>query len=123
MANVNFKQMALDATTLSPLMTDRTKASTEYMIENYPAGFTIIAFDLVDSSEGTQYPVFNIKEDDKIFYCGGAILGKIVNNWVQAYNGDIDAASEALGADGGLMVRLEESKTKKNNSLTKVVIC
>lgn len=47
---------------------------------------------------------------------------KIVNNFIEGFHGDIDAASNDLGRSGGLKLRLEDSKTKKGNSLTRVFI-
>lgn len=118
----DFRQSATDATTLSELMSNRDKASTEYMIENYPQGFTVMAFDLIQTSEGAEYPVFNIAEDDKIFYAGGSILNKIAHQWVEGFGGDIAQANHDLQETGGLTIKLEESKTKRGNSLTRVVI-
>lgn len=122
----DFKQSAMDATTLSELMNNRDKASTEYMIETYPDGFTVMAFDVIQTADKdgvvVEYPVFNVAEDDKIFYAGGAILNKIVHQWIEGFDGSIENANKDLQATGGLRIKLEESKTKRGNSLTKVVI-
>ena len=118
----NFRQSATDATTLSELMNNRDKASTEYMIENYPQGFTVMAFDLIQTSDGAEYPVFNIEEDNNIFYAGGSILNKIAHQWIDGFGGDIEQANHDLQETGGLAIKLEESRTKKGNSLTRVVI-
>lgn len=118
----DFKQAAQKATTLSDLMTDKTKLNTEDLIDKYPDGFTITAFDIVSTDAETTFPVFSIKEEPDSFYCGGAVLMKIVNNFIEGFHGDIDAASNELGRAGGLRIRLEESKTKKGNSLTRVFI-
>ena len=118
----NFKDTAVKATTLSELMANKDKASTDYMIESYPNGFTVVAFDIINGADGTTYPVFNIGEDASIFYCGGAILNKIAHEWAEAFDGDIDKANDELYANGGLKLRLEETKTKRGNSLTRVVI-
>lgn len=118
----NFRQSATDATTLSELMNNRDKASTEYMIENYPQGFTVMAFDHIQTSDGAEYPVFNIEEDNTIFYAGGSILNKITHQWIDGFGGDIAQANHDLQETGGLAIKLEESRTKKGNSLTRVVI-
>lgn len=122
MAKIDFRALAQKATTLSELMTDRTKASTEDMVRNYPDGFTIDRFDIVSTGADTVFPVFTIREDDDIFYMGGAVLYKIVNTFIEAFDGDVDAASEMLHKDGGLKVKLITGRTKKGNSLTKVEI-
>lgn len=122
----NFKQSAMDATTLSELMNNRDKASTEYMIETYPDGFTVMAFDVIQTADKdgvvVEYPVFNVAEDDKIFYAGGTILNKIVHQWIEGFDGSIENANKDLQATGGLRIKLEESKTKRGNTLTRVVI-
>jgi hypothetical protein len=118
----NFRQSATDATTLSELMNNRDKASTEYMIETYPQGFTVMSFDLIQTSDGAEYPVFNIAEDENIFYAGGSILNKIAHQWIDGFGGDIVQANHDLQETGGLAIKLEESRTKKGNSLTRVVI-
>lgn len=122
----NFKQSAMDATTLSELMNNRDKASTEYMIETYPDGFTVMSFDVIQTADKdgvvVEYPVFNVAEDDKIFYAGGTILNKIVHQWIEGFDGSIENANKDLQATGGLRIKLEESKTKRGNTLTRVVI-
>lgn len=117
----NFKQSAQESTALSELMTDRDKLSTEELVVKYPDGVTLTAFDVIDSNKGT-YPVFHIKENDKVFYCGGIVLRKIVEGWLNGFGGDIDMANAELAKIGGVKVKLELSKTKDNNNLTKVTV-
>lgn len=118
----NFKESAITATTLSALMDNRTKLSTEDVIKAFPDGVTINMFDIVQQSDGTEYPVFTISENDKVFYCGGIVLLKIAKQWALDYHGDITAASKALRESGGVKVKLSLSKTKNNNSITNVTI-
>ena len=121
----DFRQSATEvteATILSELMSNRDKASTKYMIEKYPQGFTVIAFDIIQTSEGVEYPVFNIAEDNEIFYAGGLILNKIVHQWIEGFDGDITQANHDLQETGGLKIKLEGSQTKSGNALTRVVI-
>ena len=117
----NFKQSAQESTTLSELMADREKLTTEELVVKYPDGVTITAFDVIDSNKGT-YPVFHIKENDKVFYCGGIVLRKIVEGWLKGFNGDSDTANAELAKMGGVRVKLELGKTKDNNNLTKVTV-
>lgn len=117
----NFKQSAQESTALSELMTDRDKLSTEELVVKYPDGVTLTAFDVIDSNKGT-YPVFHIKENNKVFYCGGIVLRKIVEGWLKGFDGDIDMANAELAKMGGVKVKLEMSKTKDNNNLTKVTV-
>ena len=119
--NFNFKQAAIDATTLSELMTDRQKVSTDDIIKQYPDGVTITAFDFVDGKDG-QYPIFLFSESPKSFFSGGVVLAKIANKWLAAFNDDIDACNKALSESGGVKIKLENSRTKNGNSLVKATV-
>ena len=114
----DFKQAAVDATTLSELMTDRQKVSTEDIIKHYPDGVTITAFDFVEGKDG-QYPIFLFAESPKSFFSGGVVLAKIANKWLAGFNDDVDACNKALAESGGCKIKLEISRTKNGNSLVK----
>lgn len=118
---INFKQYAEQATTLSPLMTGREKKNTDYMIENYPNGFTIEEFDMITIKE-SMFPVVTVKEEPGIFYYGGTVLSKICNEWINAYEGDITQASEDLKRAGGIKIKVTNGKTKSNQNLTQITI-
>lgn len=121
MANVDFRALAQKATTLSELMVDKNKLASEDIIRNWPDGVTLTDFDIVTSGDAT-YPVFAIAEDPDGFYMGGAILMKIVNSFVEAFDGDIDGAAEEFAKSGGLKVKLTQGRTKRGNSLIKVEV-
>lgn len=121
MAGFNFKQAAIDATTLSELMTDRQKVSTDDIIKQFPDGITITAFDFVEGKEG-QYPIFLFSESPKSFFSGGVVLAKIANKWLSAFNDDVDACNAALAESGGVKIKLEHGRTKNGNSLIKAII-
>lgn len=121
MAKTNFREIAKKATELSELMNGREKIETGELIKKFPDGVTITAVDMIETAEAT-YPVILIKEDDSIFYTGGIVLKKIVDQWLMAFNGDSEKCSEELTKDGGVMVKLEETKTKKNQNVTKVTV-
>lgn len=121
MAKTNFREIAKKATELSELMNGREKIETGELIKKFPDGVTITAVDMIQTAEAT-YPVILIKEDDSIFYTGGIVLKKIVDQWLMAFNGDSEKCSEELTKDGGVMVKLEETKTKKNQNVTKVTV-
>mgnify|MGYP004653718187 CR=1 FL=1 len=121
MAKTNFREIAKKATELSELMNGREKIETGELIKKFPDGVTITAVDMIETAEAT-YPVILFKEDDSIFYTGGIVLKKIVDQWLMAFNGDSEKCSEELIKDGGVMVKLEETKTKKNQNVTKVTV-
>lgn len=117
----NFRETAKRATELSELMNGREKIDTGELIKKYPDGVTITAVDMIETTDAT-YPVLLIKEDDKVFYTGGIVLKKIVDQWLDMFDRDAEKCSEELTKDGGVMVKLEETKTKKNQNVTKVTV-
>lgn len=121
-SNFNFKETARNTTLLSPLMVGREKISTDDIIKKYPDGFTVLEFDIVPDGKGKTYPVFTIAEDDELYYCGGIVLNKIAEEWIDGFNGDVESASNELKASGGVKFKLEGTKTKAGNNLTNVTI-
>lgn len=118
---VDFKAVAKKATTLSDLMNDREQIKNDDLIKKYPDGVTITKFD-VAVIDDKQFPVFIFKEDPTKFFNGGAILMKIVDEWIKSYDGDIDGASDDLASCGGIKIRLYSDKTKKGNNITRIEI-
>ena len=114
----DFRQAAIDATTLSELMTDRQKVSTDDIIKHYPDGVTITAFDFVEGKDG-QYPIFLFAESPKSFFSGGVVLAKIANKWLSGFGDDLDACNAALAEHGGVKIKLESGRTKNGNSIIK----
>lgn len=119
--SINFKSLATAATTLSPLMTDRIKLSTDEIISQYPEGITITEFDSITMKD-SQYYVAAFAEDDKAYINCGQILSKVFDRFVEAFDGDIAGASETLKAQGGLRVKLNKSRTRGGNSITTVTV-
>ena len=117
----DFKKVAIDATTLSDLMTDRQKVSTDDIIRQFPDGVTIVAFDFVEGKDG-QYPIFLFTESPKSFFSGGVVLAKIANKWLAGFNDDIDACNKALAESGGVKIKLETGRTKNGNSIVKATV-
>lgn len=119
---INFKALAQQETTLSQLMTGRDKVDIEYVIEKFPEGVTIVAFDFI-TMEGKTFPVINIKEDDKLFFFGGAVFTNICNVWMSAFGStNCEEVSKALAEQGGVKVTMAQGKTKKGNSITTVTV-
>lgn len=119
----DFRNMAKRLTTLSEVMIDRDKISTDKLIEKYPDGVTIVAFDYIQSKKSKgKYPVFNIAEDATVFCNGGTILDHIFRDFVNAMDGDVREASDELRRQGGLHVKLSKGKTKAGDDLTLVEV-
>lgn len=125
MAN-KFASMARQATSLSSVMEGRSKISMEDIMKAYPNGVTVTEFDFVTTADkrGAEhtYPVLAIAEDSNICFFGGAVLNKICVSWAESFDGDIQVASDALKAEGGVKMRFEKGSTKSGNSITKVII-
>lgn len=118
----NFRDLARKATTLSELMENREKIQTADVVKNFPDGITLNAVDVIKTSDAT-YPVFTFLEDPHSFYCGGIVLSKIVDTWLEEYNGDLGLLNHDLAESGGVKVKLTESKTRDGkNNITEVEV-
>lgn len=120
MAKINFKKMAQDELSLSPLMAGRDQIKTEDLIGQT---VTVVGFDfatITDKGVEKTFPVLLLKEYPDRYYNGGALLSKLCHCWAEAYDGDIEAASEDLAAEGGVQLRFTATKTKSGNNLTAV---
>lgn len=119
----NFKDLAKRQTTLSEVMLDREKVTTEELMEKYPDGVTIIAFDYITSRKSKgKYPVFNIEEDPTVFCNGGTIIDRIFKDFIDVCDGDVKAASDELRRQGGLAVKFGKGTTKTGDELTTVEV-
>lgn len=119
----DFRGMAKRQTTLSEVMNDREKITTQEVIERYPDGITIVAFDYIQSKKSKgKYPVFNFSEDMTVFCNGGTVLDRIFTDFVNAMDGDVAAASNELRRQGGLQVKLSNGKTKAGDDLVMVEV-
>lgn len=116
MAN-KFTEQAKNALGGSPIMNGRTKLSTEDVISKYPEGVTINGFDVIHKSDGTSYPVFSIAEDNTVFFNGGSLAQKIVDEWLKEGYGDIDGINAELKKQGAKFI-LGHGKTKSNKTIT-----
>ena len=120
---MDFRSMAKRQTTLSEVMVDREKITTEELMEKYPDGVTIVAFDYITSRKSKgKYPVFNIEEDPTVFCNGGTIIDRIFKDFITACDGDIKEASDELRRQGGLNVKFGKGKTKAGDELTTVEV-
>ena len=120
MAKINFKKMAQDELSLSPLMAGRDQIKTEDLIGQT---VTVTGFDfatITDKGVEKTFPVLLLKEYPDRYYNGGTLLSKLCRCWAEAYDGDIEEASDDLAAEGGVQLRFTATKTKSGNNLTAV---
>lgn len=125
---MDFKKIALDATTMSELMNGRDKMDTEELIKKYPNGVTIDFIDNVDmqQEDGEENVwIFVTEEQPNKFTFAGFVLAKIFNNILAEFEGDyaemIETYNSALKEDK-LRVKLERAKTKSKREITKVTV-
>lgn len=125
---MDFKKIALDATTMSELMNERDKMDTEELIKKYPNGVTIDFIDNVNmqQEDGEENVwIFVTEEQPDKFTFGGFVLAKIFNNILAEFEGDyakmIETYNSALKEDK-LRVKLERAKTKSKREITKVTV-
>lgn len=126
---MDFKKIALDATTMSELMNGRDKMDTEELIKKYPNGVTIDFIDNVNMSqedgEAENVWIFVTEEQPDKFTFGGFVLAKIFNNILAEFEGDYDAMIEEYNSslkEDKLRVKLERAKTKTKREITKVTV-
>lgn len=125
---MDFKKIALDATTMSELMNGRDKMDTEELIKKYPNGVTIDFIDNVNmqQEDGEENVwIFVTEEQSNKFTFAGFVLAKIFNNILDEFEGDyaemIETYNSALKEDK-LRVKLERAKTKSKREITKVTV-
>lgn len=126
---MDFKKIALDATTMSELMNGRDKMDTEELIKKYPDGVTIDFIDNVNMSQEDGEPenvwIFVTEEQPGKFTFGGFVLAKIFNNILAEFEGDYDEMIETYNSalkEDKLRVKLERAKTKTKREITKVTV-
>lgn len=125
---MDFKKIALDATTMSELINGRDKMDTEELIKKYPDGVTIDFIDNVNmqQEDGEENVwIFVTEEQPNKFTFAGFVLAKIFNNILSEFEGDyaemIETYNSALKEDK-LRVKLERAKTKAKREITKVTV-
>lgn len=125
---MDFKKIALDATTMSEIMNGRDKMDTEELIKKYPEGITIDFIDNVNmqQEDGEENVwIFVTEEQPNKFTFAGFVLAKIFNNILAEFEGDyaemIEKYNSALKEDK-LRVKLERAKTKSKREITKVTV-
>lgn len=125
---MDFKKIALDATTMSELMNGRDKMDTEELIKKYPEGVTIDFIDNVNmqQEDGEENVwIFVTEEQPDKFTFAGFVLAKIFNNILSEFEGNYDEMIETYNSalkEDKLRVKLERAKTKTKREITKVTV-
>lgn len=124
MAKINYKKIAIKSLTLAAIMENREKIDTEELIEKYPNGFTIDEIEFVTmTKEGgkvDQFWAFHIKGTNK-FAFAGLVLGKMFDEWLEAFEGDYEELYNDFNGGDGIMVKLSSGKTKSSKQPITIV--
>ena len=114
---MSFRDVAIQATTTSALMENRTRISTDELLTKYPDGVTVTAFDFMNGDNG-QYPVCIFKENDNECFFGGSGLTDICEKWMNGYE-TTEQCSAALGSEGGVKIKFVKTRTKNGRNFVK----
>lgn len=115
-----FLAKAKAATASCALMENRTKISTEELINKYPEGVTVTAFDFLNGDNG-KYPVCVFTENNNECFFGGTSMTDICNSWMEGYN-TTEQCSTDLKAAGGVKIKFEKAKTKSGRNFIKAEV-
>ncbi len=118
---ISMRDLAVQELSLSQLMNGRTQLKTGDVAGKV---LTIIAFDFATITQDgfeKEFPVIIFKEFPEQYYNGGTVLKKLCTAWASAY-GDAEGASRQLGIEGGVQVRITETRTKSGNNLVSVSV-
>lgn len=121
---MNLYDIAKRATSLSDVMTGRTKMTNKECMEKYPDGVTITSFDFINSNKkaGEKFPVFTIEEDDSVYVNGATVIARVFQEFLSYFDGDIDQANRELKSEGGLPVKFTATKNKAGDDMIAVEI-
>lgn len=123
----DFKQSAISSTTLSKLMDNREKISTQDIMNRFPNGITVIGIDIIKSvdrrtGELSEYPVYIFAEDDSVFAFGGTVFNGIVQSWLKGFDGNVEACSNALKESGGCKFKITQAYTSNGTRYNSFVV-
>lgn len=123
----HFTDLAKKKTAGSPVLSERSKISTDELIAKYPDGVTINAFDFLNGKNG-KYVVCAFCENPGLFFNGGKILTEIFESFVDEYRTEDNTAADAYEACAKafaaecLKVKLSTGRTKEGNRVTLVEV-
>lgn len=121
MKEINLKQVATELSTFSELTIDRQKVDTDYIIKNHVDGITIIGFDIVETKT-ERYPIIVFKEEPDKFFFGGMLFTQLFDAFCEQSGGTVAEVSDYMEKIGGLKVKLEKTRTKSGNNITKFTV-
>ena len=118
----DFKKSAKENTTsLSPVIGEKTKVSTEEVLAKYNGEITIVGCDILKKDDSRFAGVLFAENENEVYF-GGTVLTEIVNGWLEAFNLDAVKCSEELKASGGVKIKLSTQKSKNGRNYVKVEV-
>ena len=122
----NFKESANKATIVSDLMEGREKIKVSDIIEDevLKGQVTLTNFDIVNGTDkngnSITYPIFTYKEDESKFFYGGYVLNKVVQNWINEFDGNVENCRDEFSKSEGITIVMTSSKTKNGHNIVNV---
>lgn len=122
-----FTDLAKKKTAGSPVLSERTKITSDELMAKYPNGVTINAFDFLSGKNG-RYVVCSFRENPGLFFNGGKILTEIFESFVDEYKTEDNSFADAYDACSKdfatecLKVKLSSGRTKDGNRVTLVEV-
>lgn len=129
----NFRKVAQNSTSISPIMAGREKITTEEIVGKT---LTVSAFDIaeiknyVNAATGeikdVEYGVFVFAEMPDRYYQAGTVGTRIANDWLLMYEGESEDVHEQcaeLSAElepEKIQLRFTNSKTKRGQNIVKI---
>ena len=118
----DFKKSAKENTTsLSPVIGEKTKVSTEEVLAKYNGEITIVGCDILKKDDSRFAGVLFAENENEVYF-GGTVLTEIVNGWLEAFNLDAVKCSEELKESGGVKIKLSTQKSKNGRNYVKVEV-
>lgn len=118
---MNLTKIAQSVTTLSPIMNGEKLETDQLVKVSAKTPLHITKVDIVTMSKGERFAVCSFAEYPNAFYCGGLILTKIVDTWLNACGGEIDSVNAEIEKKNPA-ITLEKERSKDGMSYTKINI-
>ena len=104
----------------APITKGREKIKQEELVASYGHQLSIIEVGYVPMKDNDgqglkNVPCMVVAEAPKCWCSGGIVLGKIIEEWLQLFDGSMDQLNSELKAEP-VMIKLEKQKQKNNDS-------
>lgn len=131
----NFRKVAQNSTSISPIMAGREKLSTDEIVGKT---LSLMAFDVAEIKNYTnrntgeisdiEYGVFVFREMPDKYYQAGTVGTRIVNDWLTLYDGESEdvhdqcAELSAEVAADNIMLKFTRGVTSRGQNIVKIEV-